>query len=358
MTGYAQVYSNKVVGKKNVNAIDSIKNSEYPYVLPILGKKATAAGFSLPYSAGLGINYLWSKADLEISNLQVGFNNNPMRDLSEVVRFDNSTSLAHGINIRPDVWLFPFLNVYGILAKSNPSTDVGFGVYVPDSEGNWNNVMSASTTAKFDASTFGIGLTPTIGVGGGWMAFDMNMTWSDIDALEKPAFAFVFGPRFGKTIKFRNPERTIAGWVGGFRLNINSGTSGSLLLSDLGDLSGLQAKVDNGISRVSEIQVEVDNWWNGLSQIQQNNPVNKAKYATANRALEAAGTFLNSLDETLNDDNHASVQYSLDKRQKDLWNFIVGAQYQHNKHWMLRGEVGFLGARTQVIAGLQYRFGL
>lgn len=354
----AQVYSDKVVGKKNVDAIDSIKSAEYPYALPIWGQKATAKGFNLPYSAGLGLNYLWQESDLVIEDLMVGFNNNPMRDLSEVVRFSNATSTAQGLNIRPDIWLFPFLNVYGIIAKSNPSTKVDYGIYVPDADGNWNNVISLSSTAKFNATSLGFGLTPTLGVGGGWMALDMNFTWSDIAALKKPAFAYIFGPRFGKTIKFKKPDRNIAGWVGGFRFNINTGTTGSLLIKDVLDLSGLQAKVDNGIDKVANTQIEVDNWWNGLSNIEQNNPVNKAKYATANRALDTAGAFLNNLDESLNDDQHASVQYSLNKHPKDMWNFIIGSQYQHNKHWMVRLEVGFLGSRTQILSGLQYRFGL
>jgi len=59
----------------------------------------------------------------------------------------------------------------------------------------------------------------------------------------------------------------------------------------------------------------------------------------------------------LNDEKTATVQYNLDKRPKDMWNFVVGTQYQYNKHWMLRLEYGFLSSRTQFIAGLQYRFG-
>jgi hypothetical protein len=354
----AQVYTNKEVGKKNADLIDSIKNAEYPYVLPIWGAKAAARGFNLPYSAGLGINYLWQESDLVIENLQVGFNNNPMKDLSEVIRFDNATSTAQGLNFRPDIWLFPFLNVYGVLAKSKPSTEVNFGIYAPDADGNWNNVISMSSIAEFDATTLGFGLTPTMGVGGGWMALDMNFTWSDIAALEKPAFAYVFGPRFGKSFKFKKRDRNFTGWVGGFRLKINTGTTGSLNISDVLDLSGLQTKVDNGINKVANTQTQVDVWWDGLSDAQQNNPVNKAKYETANRALETAGAFLNNLDEALNDEQHATVQYSLDKRPKDMWNFIIGSQYQHNKNWMLRLEYGFLGSRQQIIAGLQYRFGL
>ena len=54
----------------------------------------------------------------------------------------------------------------------------------------------------------------------------------------------------------------------------------------------------------------------------------------------------------------STVQYSMDRRVKDPWNFIVGSQFQLNKHFMLRAEYGFLGSRTQIMTGLQYRFGL
>jgi hypothetical protein len=201
-------------------------------------------------------------------------------------------------------------------------------------------------------------VTPTLGIGGGWMALDMNFTWNDIAELEKPAFAFIFGPRFGKSFKLKKPEQNIALWVGGFRLKLNTGTSGSLNLTDVIETDGLQARVDAGQQKVSDSYVSVETWWNGLSSVEQKNPVNVVKYEGANRALERASGFLNNLDEALNDEQTASVQYALDKRPKDMWNFIIGTQYQHNKHWMIRGELGFLGSRTQVIAGLQYRFGL
>ncbi|HPH45893.1 MAG TPA: hypothetical protein PLJ60_04810 [Chryseolinea sp.] len=354
----AQVYSNKEVGKKNAVAIDSLKNSEYPYVLPILGAKATKAGFQLPYSAGLSVQYIWQKSDLVIDNLQVGFNNGPLHSLDEVVRFKNAQSEAMGVNFRPDIWLFPFLNVYGIIAKSAPSTAIDAGIYVPDQDGNWSEVIALNTKADFQATSLGFGLTPTVGVAGGFLALDFNCTWNDIAELDKPAFAFIFGPRFGKTFKLKKPNSAIALWVGGFRLKLNSGTTGSMNFDDLFDTSGLQGKVDNGIAAVGNKQEAVDTWWSDLSNIEQNNPVNIAKYERANSALARAGTFLNSMDEALNDEESASVQYSLDKRPKDMWNFVVGTQYQYNKHWMLRLEVGMLGSRQQVIGGLQYRFGL
>ena len=88
------------VGKKNEELSDSLKKSEYPYILPIWGAKATKRGFNLPYSAGLSMQYIWQKSDLIIDNLQVGFNNGPLINLDEVVRFNNATSNAQGLNVQ------------------------------------------------------------------------------------------------------------------------------------------------------------------------------------------------------------------------------------------------------------------
>lgn len=352
----AQITSNKVIGEKNQAYLDSVKSAEYPYVLPIWGKKATQKGFTLQLPAGLSANYLWQHSDIVIDNLKVGFNNGEMYDLDEVIRFNEATTTSNVLNVRPDFWLFPFLNIYGIVAGSQTTTAIDAGVWIPN-DSIWNEVATFSTEAPFEATTLGFGLTPTIGVGGFFMAFDMNFTWSDIPELDKPAFAYVFGPRIGKNFLFTD-RMNLAVWAGGFRLAINSGTSGSLDMSDLFDSGEAQAKIDEGYAKIEESQQQVDDWWNSLTPQEQKNPVNVAKYEAANSALTTAGNLIAAADAAAENISNSTVQYSLDKRQKDMWNFIIGAQFQFNKHWMVRGEFGFLGARTQALAGLQYRFGL
>jgi hypothetical protein len=123
----------KEVGKKNELLVDSIKSVEYPYALPILGKKTAQKGFNLPYSAGLSTQYFWQRSDIIIENLMVGFNNGEMYNVDGVIRFDKAVAEAQAITVRPDIWLFPFLNIYGIFGRTMASTDVGFGVWVPDS---------------------------------------------------------------------------------------------------------------------------------------------------------------------------------------------------------------------------------
>jgi len=354
----AQVYSNKPVGDKNAALIDSLKQQEYPYALPIWGDKATKLGFQLPYSAGVSAQYLWQESDLIIDNLSVGFNNGPQTNVDEIIRFDGAEATANVVSLRPDIWLFPFLNVYGFFGKAKTSTSIDAGLWLPDSTNTWNEISAFSTTAKFDATSAGFGLTPTLGIGDGWLALDMNMVWTDVSALDKPVFTFVFGPRFGKTFKFKTPDRNIAFWAGGFRVKFTSETDGSIDLSEVLDVDDAQVRVDQGFLKVEEARTQVDAWWNGLSPQEQQNPANQARYETANRALEKAGGLLTAVDGALSTASTSTVQYSLEKNLKDMWNFIVGAQYQLNRHYMIRAEVGFLGSREQFLTGLQYRFGL
>lgn len=355
----AQVNANRTDLKKQDS---SIAKKPYPYMLPILGKKAAAAGFDLPYSAGIGVNYLYQKSDITISNLQVGFNHNPMYNLDNIIQFNSATVTSNGINIRPDVWVLPFLNVYGILAKSSSTTAIDATLRVPTNPGvpgsEWTNIASFKTEAKFEGTTAGFGLTPTMGVRGFWMAMDMNFTWTDIPELEKPAFIYIFGPRFGKSFKLKKPEQTISFWAGGFRLKMSSNTSGSIPIGDLFNTDGINQKIDNAYTKLDNAQQDVDAWWSSLSPAEQQRPINIQKKEMADNAIEKAQNTVDGLADAVNNVEHSSVQYSLTKRPADMWNFIVGSQYQFNKHWMVRAEVGFLSARTQVLAGLQYRFGL
>jgi hypothetical protein len=354
----AQVFSNKEVGKKSAALADSLKHSKYPYALPIWGDKATKRGYSLPYSAGVSLQYFGQESDILIDNLMVGFNHGTMHDLDGLVRFDDVVSRSDGISLRPDVWLFPFLNVYAILGRSAASTEVHYGLWLPDSSGAEHKVFSSGTKVDFTANTFGFGLTPTMGVGGGWLALDMNFTWTDVPQLAEPASAFVFDPRAGKAFRLRNPDENINLWVGGFRFAINTGTSGSIPLGDALPIDQWQAGVNQGFDQVALLNQQLDAWWNSLTPAEQANPINKARYEAGKSALERAGAFLDAANRAVGNAASSTVQYSLDKRPQDMWNFLVGGQYQLNKSWMFRAEVGFLNSRTHVIAGAQYRFPL
>ncbi|UTW64101.1 hypothetical protein KFE98_08165 [bacterium SCSIO 12741] len=347
----AQVFTDKVRKDK---PLERDSGEVYEDALPILGRRAFDRGYDLPYSAGLSANYLYQESSILIRNLQVGFNGSQLFPLDDIIRFNDATARTDAMNFRPDVWLFPFLNVYGIFAYSQTSTTVDFSINIPNGTG-YTEILNSNTQADFQATTVGFGLTPTFGVHGGFIALDMNFSWSDIPELSKPAYAFVFGPRIGKNFRFKD-ERALAVWVGGFRVDIASGTDGQLPLNSLFEFEDLANKIENGYIHLDEAQVQLDTWWAGLTP--QQKAQNAGKYAAAQAAISKAGDLLNGVETAASGISKSTVEYSLDKRQENLWNLVVGAQFQINKHWMIRGEYGFLGTRDQFLGGVQYRFGL
>jgi len=246
--------------------------------------------------------------------------------------------------------------VYAIFAKSKTSTAIDAGVWIPDSS-TWHKILDINTKANFNATTYGFGLTPTVGVGGFFIILDVNFSWSDISALDKPAFVSVFGPRIGKNITWeQHPDRSWAIWVGGFRVKLNSGTSGNISTADIFPVDQWGSKLDTGYMKVAQSQQKVDAWWDGLTQTEQKNPINIAKHDAADAALTKAGGLLDAASQAVTNAGNSSIQYSLQKTPKDKWNFLIGTQFQLNRSWMIRAEYGFLGTRTQFIGGLQYRF--
>ena len=63
--------------------------------------------------------------------------------------------------------------------------------------------------------------------------------------------------------------------------------------------------------------------------------------------------FIHALD---NRDGNTIVRYGMDKRPEEEWNVVLGGQFQLNKHWQIRTEVGFIGDRKSFLASVNYRF--
>ena len=48
--------------------------------------------------------------------------------------------------------------------------------------------------------------------------------------------------------------------------------------------------------------------------------------------------------------------YGMDKQTKQMWNGVIGMQFQLNKRFMFRTEGGIIGDRKSFLLSLNYRF--
>lgn len=302
---------------------------EYPFKLPILGAKAYEKGFNIPYPAGIMANYFWANQDIIIPEIAVGFSDGilpdiPLTDITRIIGFEEINATAISYNVRPDLWIFPFLNVYGIFGKAYANTTVKL-----------DYPIKLNAVANLEGNSFGIGTTGAFGVGKYFVVLDGNWVWSYMSNFENPVQSSVFSFRFGRAFPIgNNPESNIALWVGGMRVRMGNVTEGKIVLNEI--------LPPETWERRDEIVENYYAWYESVDPLKQ----------------QLADRIFTPIVENLaNSNGEGTIHYKLEKIPEQEWNMIVGGQYQINMRWQIRSEAGIVGDRKSFLASVNYRFG-
>jgi hypothetical protein len=293
---------------------DSILKN-YHNRFPIWGRKAIEKGFDLPAPAGLGVNVVYADQDINLSQLGLSTGSNPTVP-TEFIKFGRVQAPVFTGNVRGDLWLFPFLNVYAMVGAARVSTDVTVA-----------EPVTFQTKVDQNGQYAGLGMTGTMGIKHNWLALDVNWAWTKTEKLDEPVNTRIFGIRYGRAQKLRGSQR-LAFWVGAMHQKLNSGTKGSINLSEViaggGDGAGLGDYQDSA-------------WYEDLTPAQK-------------QVIDAIAERLAGRDPS-----DVIVNYSLQKKVADPWNMLTGVSYDFSRRWQARVETGFIG-RFQVLGQLNYRF--
>lgn len=324
-------YSSKKIRPAHQAYTDSLKQVKYDRVFPIWGQEAYKKGFDIPYPLGIMANYFYVKQGLTIDNLRLGFKSDtrdiPLTPL-DFIGFGDNYSTAQTVMVRPDVWIFPFLNVYGIFGVGNSITEVNL-----DRIGN--QPFGLKSVVDQGVTTAGFGTTAAGGLGPVWIAGDANFSWSKPELLDEAVMVSTFGIRLGHNfVSSTRPERNIGLWVGAMNVKLSSETVGELKLKD--------ALPPETWERADEIVANYNYWYD-----------NEATPAQKIIADQTIGPLVEAID---NADGESIVRYGIDKNVKQPWNGIIGGQYQHNKNWMIRTELGLIGDRKSFLFSVNYRY--
>lgn len=320
-------YANTRIKTKHEVYTDSLKQVEYNYIFPILGQGAYRKGFDIPYPVGLMANYMWMRQNLLFDNMQLGLKTDnvdiPLTPV-DFIEFGENLNTSYAYNVRPDIWIFPFLNVYGIFGGGQSKTEVNLTAPIP----LYSKVEQGLRTA-------GVGIMAAGGIGPVWFSVDANWTWSKPELLDKPVQVNVLGIRVGHTFVFKNkPDRNFALWAGAMSMQMNTETSGEIKLID--------ALPPEAWERKDEIVVNYYDWYENVATIPQKAVADKILTPIVER-IDAA-------------DGESIVRYGMDKQVMDRWNGTVGGQFQLNKRWMFRSEAGLIGNRKSFLISVNYRF--
>ena len=288
----------------------------YDQIFPIWGRNVIEKGFDIPYPVGINANYLYMDQGIFIGNLGLSTNEKPTVPVGDFVQFGEARTVVNTVNARLDLWLFPFLNVYGMFGEGWSSTSVTL-----------TEPIDLETTVDQQGTYYGFGATLAAGYKKTWFSVDANISWSDLEKLEEPVQVFVVGIRVGRTIKVFKNHR-LALWAGTMFQKFDTGTNGTVNMSEV-----LPGTISDKINDIP----------------------NKPGFSELPDRVQQ--TVLDIIDEFNNRYESAKINYSIDKGPATPWNLLIGANYEFNKTWQLRMEAGLI-KRWSLLVNLNYRFKL
>jgi hypothetical protein len=152
----------------------------WPYDLPFLADEAIKRGYELPLPRGLSAVYYYVERDIEISDVRLGINGAPLRNVSEFVNLGSRSHVNVAVG-RLDAWLLPIVDVYGLVGSVWNNTTTRGTVTIP-AQGPRPGFQSfnVSSTTNLNGFVGGDDLT----VAGGYRDFfllgDVNYSQTDI----------------------------------------------------------------------------------------------------------------------------------------------------------------------------------
>ncbi|MCP9200486.1 hypothetical protein MKO06_11235 [Gramella sp. GC03-9] len=320
--------ANSQVTKLDKSERDSLAAIPYPYVLPIFGGKIREKGIDFPHPLGIMVNYIYQESKFDLENPAIGLGDLDLVGI-DFVDFKTVQNQTNIINVRADAWVFPFLNLYGIYARSESRSDIQIGV-----------PLNIEVEGNPSGETWGFGGVVAYGIGNYFAAANLNYSWTDVSSLSDPVQGIVSSLRIGRNIELGRRNRSFIPTIGIQHQRITQDSGGELPISTIFS----KFDQDNLDDLKAQIADEAMNWYDDLSIPQK---------LVVDRLVTALDNWLAGRDL-----GSTPLRYRFDKVPVGEWSFQVGFQYNHNKHWWYRLETGFGPGRFQLMTSINYRFGI
>lgn len=197
--------------------LSSLADSALPFM------KDLAGDTELPRPWGIGIDFFTMDQDYDIIDLQFSLPGVVVGDPSQI----KVTNKVMHFDLKADVWLFPFMNVFGVVGKVDIDTDVDFS----QAEISGLPFSLGTLPVSFDGTVYGLGFTLVYGTENWFTAVTTTYTETNTSGSLKSSVESVsVQPRIGL---LRENWRF---WVGGMYLETDEKHSGIFELPVIGDV--------------------------------------------------------------------------------------------------------------------------
>ncbi|OLQ93201.1 hypothetical protein BIY22_01540 [Vibrio panuliri] len=192
------------------------------FTLPIWKDEAEALGYELPKAFGLNLSYMSMEQGINVESialqglerLPIEFKAEPGKQVTDVV------------TLRADVWLFPFLNVYGLVGKLEGYSETAVNVEVDLGFLGSINHRIDNFRLDLDGDIKGAGFVLAGGYEQWFALVDASYTQTKLTVIDGAIDAYVVSPRIG--YDFHRNGVPLRLWVGAMYQDVEQTLSGSL----------------------------------------------------------------------------------------------------------------------------------
>ncbi|WP_439333167.1 TonB-dependent receptor [Vibrio sinensis] len=229
--------------------------------LPIWKEKAEALGYELPKPIGFNLSYMSMEQGINVdsialNDLQTGSKLLNKLLASNFLGFDIEAEPGRQktevVTLRADVWLFPFLNVYGLVGKIKgySETDINAYVTIGGKRVNANKPIPGSFKLDLDGYTTGGGIVLAGGYENVFALVDASYTQSTLTVIDGSIDAIVISPRVG--YDFNHTGVPLRVWAGAMYQDVEQELSGSI------------SDIIPGIGGTFEVTQHLSTTWNPI----------------------------------------------------------------------------------------------
>lgn len=230
------------------------------FSLPIWKEKAEAMGYTLPKPIGFNLSYMAMEQGVEVDSIAM----NGLNIFGKPIPVEGSgkgKQYTDILSLRADVWVLPFLNLYGLVGKLGGHSTADVDLAIGSSKKSLQ-VPVSDFRLELDGYTYGVGGVLAGGYQNWFALIDASFTQSRLTVIDGSIDSIVVSPRIGYDfVSYGHPVRL---WVGAMYQNVEQTLRGSV--SDL----NLPSSISNMLPKEARFEVKqhLTSPWNALVGLQ------------------------------------------------------------------------------------------
>ncbi|MBO9666215.1 MAG: hypothetical protein J7501_05325 [Bdellovibrio sp.] len=251
---------------------DSPRKEVWEWSLPFLAQRVLDKGFHLPRPYGVSLIYTDLSQGVDLSDLQVSFDQSkPLKDIN-FVDLTGSTVQNSTWQLKFDAWVLPFLNVFGLIGTVEGTGSVNVGISAKEFFDDFNpaicagmpsfcqGYITAKAPMKYNGVNYGVGFLIAGGAHNFFFAMPVTYVVTDTNVSTSNSYSLNLIPRFGYNY-LTSRSGKFGFYLGANYLNSHADLTGSFVLPMA------SSPIGHDVTMSYSIREKNTDRWNGVGGV-------------------------------------------------------------------------------------------